>query len=548
MYRRTALQTIQRKDFGGTYYDSTSHAAMFRSYKPHNFGVKTAQLFSSELGSHLINKKFTFMTVAQNNCYRTPGGVDDYEWYLVADEDIDFRFEELLYAPDAKLGKGNLPFRVVINKPWLHEPAVLKLENSNLPMIKILGQGKPIGANKTEYEVELQTGDPSAWIPTKYVAKNRRAIRATTSVSDELNTKYAGVEFGEMFKLQSVIGNFANKCEFTDKFIRTEIACAKDGRPMPKSMGYSVGGKQQMGAGIGVGYVYAQNFKTHGTNEKNIITKGVFVTKMEALLLERTEMDAEMNMEFGQGQKTVDRDSNRTIKVPPGWRQIVRDGHYKQHNGTLTISDIYEYLAEIFLTRRAHSDRSIRLASGEPGSEFLHRLIAVEASQFQYIDTLFTKKRTDPQGYHSNELEYGAQFTKLKLPMGYELEIVHDPIKDDRKIFPELAPGTNRTLEGFNMDVFDFGATDQKAFDASSEENISCAMQDGVDSYFTVSNVYDFNTGAITDGSNARSNNKELGIYREMSRALVVWDVSRIGRLEYLPYSEAVREAWEQAE
>jgi len=73
----------------------------------------------------------------------------------------------------------------------------------------------------------------------------------------------------------------------------------------------------------------------------------------------------------------------------------------------LTLSELYEYLAEIFLTRRDHSDRRIVLSSGEGGVEFLHRLIAQEASQFQYIDTLFTQKRNDPQGYHDNELEYG---------------------------------------------------------------------------------------------------------------------------------------------
>lgn len=121
--------------------------------------------------------------------------------------------------------------------------------------------------------------------------------------------------------------------------------------------------------------------------------------------------------------------------------------------------------------------------------------------------------------------------------MGYILEIAYDPIKDDRKLFPEKAPGTNRTIESFAMDIFDFGATDQKAFDANRSENMTMVMQDGVESYFTVSNVYDFATGAKTDGSNAYSNNKELGIYRETSGGLCIWDISRVGRVAYEPYS-----------
>lgn len=532
MSRKTALQTVERHAWGGSFFDSLTHAAMFKRYQPFNFGVRTSQLFSSKLGSHLVNKKFTYMTSAKKNVYVLPGGTDDYQWYLMGDADVDFRITELLVAADAQPGKGNLPFKIAADRDWLHEPAVIKLEGSNLPLLRIIGQPIQRSVNSWEYEVELQTGDPNAWIPVEYLMPGRRFIRVSTLVSDELNGKYAPDQYGEMFKLQSWVANYANKAEFTDKFIRTEIACRTEGRSLPSNAGYSVGGAMYSEGAISSGYLYQQEFQS---NDKTTIEKGVFVSKIEARLLERTEMDREMAMEFGQLQKTVDRESGRTIKAAPGWRQIVRDGHYKEHNGTLTLSEIYEYLQQIFITRKSFTDRHIMIASGEAGIEFLSRLIAAEASQFQYIDTLFSSKRTDPQGYHPNELEYGAQFTKIKMTNGVIVEIVYDPIKDDRKLFPELAPGTNRTIESYAMDIFDFGVTEQKAADAARDENITMVMQDGVESYFTVSNVYDFNTGAIKDGSNAYAHNKELGIYRELSGSLCVWDVTRVGRIEYVP-------------
>jgi len=527
MNRRTALETHERKAWGGSYFDSFTHASMFRRYGPFNFGVKTAQLFSSHLGSHLVNKKFTYMTIAKKNVYVLPGGTDDYCWYLMADADVDFRFTELLVATDALPGKGGLPFKFALDRPWLHEPAVIKVENSDLPLIVIHGQGLQRSANSWEYEGTLQTGDVNAWIPVEYLMPERRAIRVSSLVADELNTKYAPDQYGEMFKLQNWCSNFANKVEVTDKFIRTEIACRKEGRALPSGISDD---KQ-----IGVGYVYYQNFNTTNSGTTTTVEKGMFLTKAEARLLERTEMDREMHMEFSQLQKTNDRDTGRPIKVAAGWRQLVKDGHYKEHNGSLTLSDIYEYLMEIFITRKAFADRHIVIASGEGGIEFLSRLIAQEASQFQYIDTLFLQKRQDPQGYHPNELEYGAQFTKIKMMNGVIVEIVHDPIKDDRKLFPQLAPGTNRTLESFAMDIFDFGVTEQKAMDAARDENITMVMQDGVEEYYMVSNVYDMETGAIKDGSNAFGNNKELGIYRGLSGSLNVWDASRIGRLFYNP-------------
>lgn len=317
MERRTALQTHERKAWGGSYLDSLTHASLFRKYTPFNFGVKTSQLFSSRLGSHLINKKFTYMTIAKKNAYVLPGGTDDYSWYLMADMDVDFRFTELLTGSNTTPGKANVPFKIAIDRDWLHEPAIIKLEGSDLPLLKILGNPVQRGANSWEYEVELQTSDPNAWIPVDYISPGRRAIRVSTSVSDELNTKYGPDQYGEMFKLQSWVGNFANKVEVSDKFIRTEIACRKDGKSLPSYIGED---KQ-----IGAGYIYKQKFNTTNSGEHETIEAGVFVTKAEARLLERTEMDREMNMEFGWLQKTTDRETGRTIKVAPGWRQIVKD-------------------------------------------------------------------------------------------------------------------------------------------------------------------------------------------------------------------------------
>lgn len=534
MQRRTALQTVERKAFGGSSYDSLSYASMFKTYKPFNLGVKSAQLFSSQLGSQMINKKFTYYTLASKNYYTLPAGVDDYEWQLMGDADVEIRFTELLVADNAQNGKGNTTFRVAADRDWLHEPAVVKLENSDLPLLKVLGYPKQRSANSWEYEMEVQSGDPLAWIPSDYLAPGRKMLRVSTSVADESNQKFAGDQFGEMFKLQSWTGNFANKAEFTDKFIRMEIGARDNKLALPKGLGYGVGGNNYTDGAIGVGYVFAQKFATTNGGAADVIEQNVFVSKIEARLLERTEMDREMNMEFGRMQKTKDRETGRTLKVAAGWREIVKEGHYMEHNGNLSLSDIYEYVSNIFLTRRSYGDRSIKMATGEAGLELLHRLIAAEASQFQYVDTLHVRDTNSP--YHDYAKEFGIQFTKIRFPMGYVVEFFHDPIKDDRKYFPEKAPGTNRTLESFSMDIFDFGETDQKAQDASMAKNMCMVMQDGVDAYWHVSNVYDFGTGAIKDGGNAYSNNKDLGIYREMSGGLAVWDVSRIGRISYNPY------------
>ena len=80
MERRTALKVTERKGFGGSFYDSVAHAAMFRDENPYDFGVKTAMLYSADIDSDIVNKRFTYHTYASGNYYVLPGGKDEYQW------------------------------------------------------------------------------------------------------------------------------------------------------------------------------------------------------------------------------------------------------------------------------------------------------------------------------------------------------------------------------------------------------------------------------------------------------------------------------------
>lgn len=78
-----------------------------------------------------------------------------------------------------------------------------------------------------------------------------------------------------------------------------------------------------------------------------------------------------------------------------------------QHNGNLSLGDIFEFLNNLFLTRKNFKDRKVVLSGGEGAIEFLSRLIFQEYSSIVTVDTLFAEKRKDPAGYHANELTYG---------------------------------------------------------------------------------------------------------------------------------------------
>jgi hypothetical protein len=532
VYRKTALSTVTRSDFDGNYFDSLTHATMFRSYRPFDLGVRSAQLYSSKLKSDLINKKFTYFTAAQKNTFMLPGGTDDYTWQLVNDSARVFRITAVYVDANSAPGKGGQKFKIALDTPGLMSPVVIKTESANAPLLRIIGQPTQIGPNSYEYVVQLQDGDVNASIPVEFLQENRQIIDVSTSVSDELNQKYGGDYFDDMFKLQSVVGNYARSATFTDKFIRTEIACRKKGTSMPAGLTYGVDGKGYSDGAIGHGYVYQQDFKGLGGK---MIQKGVFVTNIEARLEERLMEDRENMMEFGRLELGKDNDTGRNRKVAAGYAQLVLEGQYFAHNGSLTLTELENYLTNIFATRKNFMDRTIKVATGEGGMKFLHRLIAAEASTLNLAtDNIFLQKRNGGT-VHENELIYGSQFTAIRLLNGIVVEFVYDPIKDDQTKFPEMAPGSFHTVMSYTMDVFDFGVTDQTPQGASTHSNMTMVYQDGVEEYTRQQGLYDFQTGAINDGSVVNSSSKEIEIRRATSGSLGIFDVSRIGRIEFIP-------------
>lgn len=527
MERKTAIQKIERKAFGGSFYDSFTWGAMFRKYKPVELGVMGAQTYASELGSHMVNKPFLWHTLASGNVYELPAGHNDFSWSLMADADV--RMSITRDTTETYPGKDNAEFEFFGDKGWFHEPVVLKTESRDMPMIKVIGSPTQVSANEWRYVGVVQDGNPMSYIDPAYLSTDKTLIDGTTQVADELNIKYAGLSFGNMFNLQSHIGYVARKIEVTDKFIRLEKSCREKGERVPNNQGYKFGGRTHNEA-IGTGYVIGSKPKT---GEQFDVKAGVFVTTAEMMLEERLAMDKEFAMQFGRLQVTEDPDTGRPIKSPAGWLQIVKDGHYKQHNGNLNLSDFWEFLNAQFTTRKDFMDRHTVIRAGSGGLEFFSRLIAAEAgaSSLVFQDSYFIDRTTAE--HTPDALKFGAQFTRIRLPNGHLLEVMFDPSKDNNDWYPEKADGTNYSKESFSFDIWDLGSTDAAPAAARTKSNLAMVMEPDAEEYFTVSNVYDFETGSIKNGGNAYALNKEAGVYRGSSFALAVWDTSRIARWEY---------------
>ena len=523
---RTALKKVYRKGWQGSYMDSSTHNDVFHNYSPTNFGMIEGSMYASDSDSEIINRKWLWHTAAQGRMVSTEPGVNEYTWRMSEDPIADLKITRVDDNLGTTPGKNLTEFLIYADNGNFHEPVLLKTDSSDAPMLRILGKAEQVSPAEWKYRVRLQDGSPTAFIDPKWLQPNMRLIDGGTSTADELNSKYGGDSYANVFELQSHIGYVGRKIEMTDKAIRLEIR----GNIQP----YSVSGSktQYTDGALGVGYIYQPGLADKTKSTK--IEAGRFITMAEYRLGERLAEDKNFMMEFGRTEITTDRDTGRQIKVAPGYRQMRREGNFMPHNGSLTLQDLYERLQDIFVTREGVGGPEVVMWAGKGGIEMFNRMVKVEygMNPFTLQDSYFVSRTSSK--ITPNALKYGAQFTECLMPNGVTLKVMYDPNKDNTRYYSEKVPGTNYTYESFCFDVLDLGDSASAPSGANTRSNIAMVYEKEYEEYYSISNVYDLRTGAIKDGRNASGHSKEAGIYRGSSVGLAIWDISRTMSLPYL--------------
>lgn len=531
--RRSAIEKVVRRAWGGSKADSFTHAQLFNSYGPTYFGMVDARRFSSDVEGNIINKRWVWLTQAQGNVMSTDPGHNDFCWKLQEDVEADAYITRVDPNLPDQPGRGNTEFKIYVDQGYFHDPVLLKTDSHDAPLLRVIGSGVQISANEWELTVKLQDGDPTAWIDPEYLQPNRRIIDGGTSIADESNKEYGGDYFGDVFELRGHIGYVARKIEVTDKFLRLEMGGKGTG-----NMGYGISGSRQRynDGAISTGYVYQPGLEDKTMSNK--VAEKSFITTAEARLGERINEDKNFLMEFGRSEVTYHPRTGRPMKVAPGWRQIRRDGYYHPHNGSMTLYDLYDKIHTKFTVRSSTGEPDVVLSAGKGGIEAFGQMInnVASANPFTVMDSYFISNATTPESTNisSNALRYGAQFTEVLMSNGLVLRVMYDPTKDNPRYYPEKVPGTNYSYESFTFDVLDLGNTDAAPANARTRSNIAMVYEEAYESYFSVSNVYDIVTGAKKNGEAVAALDKDAGIYRESSCALAVWDTSRIMSLPFI--------------
>lgn len=161
---------------------------------------------------------------------------------------------------------------------------------------------------------------------------------------------------------------------------------------------------------------------------------------------------------YSRSTDTVLGANGRPIYSGPGVQEQLEDSH--QHEfPVLSAKLVEEFLMDIFYSRiKPGKQRRIKGWSGEYGMIQFHRAIMAwsEAKKgfISVVDTNFREKTSSP--YHQNALAAGYQYTVYRMANGAELELVHNPLYDDREINFEIDPVTGYPIESQRITFLDF--------------------------------------------------------------------------------------------
>jgi len=161
---------------------------------------------------------------------------------------------------------------------------------------------------------------------------------------------------------------------------------------------------------------------------------------------------------YSRSTDTVIGATGRPTYSGPGVQEQLEDSHQHFYT-TLTAKLIEEFLMDIFYSRiKPGKQRQIMGWSGEYGMIQFHRAIMDWAANrkgfISVVDTNFIGKTTSP--YNENALEAGFQYTKYRMANGATLQLVHNPLYDDREINFEIDTVTGYPTESQRITFLDF--------------------------------------------------------------------------------------------
>lgn len=322
--------------------------------------------------------------------------------------------------PDANttLGKFKLNFKMKFDEDWWVPGDIIHPGASN-KKYQVRIQSQPIRhGNGFVYEVRGNWDDPQMFMPLKYLAPGTQWAKLFAQY-EEAAEQSGSTQYALPIAMQSRMSRYRKKYRVTGD-AANEVLAIK----IPDSKG--------------------------GMHDS-------WIKYAEVEYWEQWYREIERGYWYSRSTDTVLGANGRPTYSGPGVQELLEDSHqhfYSQLSARL----IEEYLMDIFYSRvKPGKARKIKGFTGEYGMIQFHRAIQDWASKrgfIQVVDQLFIEKTSSQ--YSENALVAGYQYIRYRMANGAELELVHNPLYDDREINFEIDPVTGYPMESQRITFLDF--------------------------------------------------------------------------------------------
>ncbi len=411
--------------------------------KPHKFMGTMDKLFTAQ--NYYSDNPMLSMLMGVKGKEETIG-TTEWEWDLKgANTRPLVVVENVVPASNTQPGLYKRPFKLKLDENWFLPGDILSPGTSNKKYQVRVIEAPAKQGDGWVYSVQLMTNDDTLFMPVKYLAPNQKWAKLYSQY-EEAAREGGSTQFSFPIGLKNKMSKFRKQYMVTD-YASTEVLAVA----IPDSNG-----------------------KYHNS----------WVRYAEVEYWMQWYRELERGQWYSRSTDSIVGSNGRVVRSGPGIQEQLESSHIHRYS-VLTAKLIEEYLMDIFYSRvKPGKKRQIVGYTGEYGMIQFHRAIQdwVNKSGFIKNVEVFTDKLKSD--YHSNALEAGVQYVKYNMANGASLQLVHNPLYDDREINFEIDPITGFPVESQRITFLDFSG------ESGAKSNIKLMNKKDGESFAYVEGLY----------------------------------------------------------
>lgn len=322
-------------------------------------------------------------------------------------------------------GKFKTPFLLQLDEDW-YKPGDIIHPGTSAKKYLLRVQELPYRyGNGSAYSVRCMSDDPQAYLPLQYLTSGQQWAKLFSQY-EEAGTQSGSTQYSLPITLENKLSRFRKEYEVTGDAALEVLAVA-----IP-------------------------------TSEGKYVNSWIKYAEVEYWMQWYKEL--ERARWYSRSTDTVLGENGRPLYTGPGIQEQLEDSHIHKYS-VLSARLIEEYLMDIFYGRvKPGEKRQIKGFTGEYGMIQFHRAVnsfQQKSGFIQIVDNTFVEKTKSP--YNTNALVAGYQFTKYRMANGATLELIHNPLYDDREINFEIDPLTGFPTESQRITFMDFAGEGKDA-------------------------------------------------------------------------------------